>query len=72
MLEKFCPTTSVSVNILEDINVDKSEFAGEQRIEKELLLSGETTRKVKVATVVGKRAAVKGKISIKSQYNVVA
>lgn len=72
MLEKFCPTTSVSVNILEDINVDKSEFAGEQRIEKELLLSGETTRKVKVATVVGKRAAVKGKISIKSQCNVVA
>lgn len=72
MLEKFCPTTSASINILEDINVDKSEFAGEQKIEKELLLSGETTRKVKVATIVGKRAAVKGKLSIKTQRNVVA
>jgi cytoskeletal protein CcmA (bactofilin family) len=72
MLEKFCPTTSASINILEDINVDKSEFAGELKIEKELLLSGETTRKVKVATIVGKRAAVKGKLSIKTQRNVVA
>ncbi|KAF1797038.1 hypothetical protein V8B55DRAFT_1485083 [Mucor lusitanicus] len=61
-LEKFCPTASVSINILEDINVDKAEFAGEQRIEKELLLSGETTRKVRVSTVVGKRAAVKGDV----------
>ncbi|KAL9557812.1 hypothetical protein MBANPS3_001203 [Mucor bainieri] len=60
-LEKFCPTASVLINILEDINVDKAEFAGEQRIEKELLLSGETTRKVRVSTVVAKRAAVKGK-----------
>lgn len=61
-LEKFCPTASVSINILEDINVDKAEFTGEQRIEKELLLSGETTRKVRVSTVVAKRAAVKGEI----------
>ncbi|KAK4514353.1 uncharacterized protein ATC70_001946 [Mucor velutinosus] len=61
-LEKFCPTASVSINILEDINVDKAEFAGEQRIEKELLLSGETTRKVRVSTVVAKRAAVKGDV----------
>ncbi|CAO3652302.1 unnamed protein product [Mucor fragilis] len=61
-LEKFCPTASVSINILEDINVDKAEFTGEQRIEKELLLSGETTRKVRVSTVVAKRAAVKGDV----------
>lgn len=59
-LEKFCPTASVSINILEDINVDRAEFAGDQQIEKELLLSGETTRKVRVSTVVAKRAAVKG------------
>ncbi|GAN09456.1 hypothetical protein MAM1_0269d08985 [Mucor ambiguus] len=61
-LEKFCPTASVLINILEDINVEKAEFAGEQRIEKELLLSGETTRKVRVSTVVAKRAAVKGDV----------
>lgn len=42
--------------------MDKAEFTGEQRIEKELLLSGETTRKVRVSTVVAKRAAVKGEI----------
>ncbi|KAL7316301.1 hypothetical protein PS15m_005412 [Mucor circinelloides] len=61
-LEKFCPTASVSINILEDINVDRAEFAGDQQIEKELLLSGETTRKVRVSTVVAKRAAVKGDV----------
>ncbi|KAI8646680.1 hypothetical protein BD408DRAFT_359114 [Parasitella parasitica] len=62
VLEKFCPTSSISINILEDINVDKAQYAGEQRIEKELLLSGEKTRKVKVSTIVAKRAAVKGDI----------
>ncbi|CEP12266.1 hypothetical protein [Parasitella parasitica] len=62
VLEKFCPTTSMSINILEDINVDKAEYTGEQRIEKELLLSGEKTRKVKVSTIVAKRAAVKSDI----------
>jgi hypothetical protein len=60
MLEKFCPTASSEVTILERINVEDADFIGEQKSEKELILTGET-RKVKVSTVVGKRAAVKGK-----------
>lgn len=61
-LEKFCPTTSVPVNILEDINVEKVEFSGERKIEREILLTNEKERKVKVIAIVQKRAAVKGEL----------
>ncbi|KAI9483688.1 MAG: hypothetical protein EXX96DRAFT_599982 [Benjaminiella poitrasii] len=60
-VERLCPITSIDVNILEDINVESSKFAGEQRVNKELILTGET-RAVKVSTIIGKRAAVKGDI----------
>jgi hypothetical protein len=59
-LESFCPTASSEVTILEKINVEDADFIGEQKSKTELLLTGET-RKVKVSTVVGKRAAVIGR-----------
>ncbi|RCI02359.1 hypothetical protein CU098_000500 [Rhizopus stolonifer] len=59
--DMFSPSTSIPINMLENINVESVEFAGEQKFERELILSGET-RPVKVLTIVGKRAAVKGDI----------
>lgn len=58
VLEKFCPTASVNVNILEDINVEKDGLLGEKKMEKELKLSNK--KKARVYVNIGKRAAVKG------------
>jgi hypothetical protein len=58
-LEKFCPTASANVNILEDINVEKEGLLGEKKMEKELRLSSKKNGKVFVT--IAKRAAVKGK-----------
>ncbi|KAI8372325.1 hypothetical protein EDC96DRAFT_500686 [Choanephora cucurbitarum] len=57
----FSPSTSITINMLENVNVESVEFAGQQEFEKELMLSGESDP-VRVSTVIGKRAAVKGDI----------
>lgn len=59
VLEKFSASTTKTINILENINVESTEYGGDYKVEKKLTLTGET-KPVKVSTVIGKRAAVKG------------
>jgi cytoskeletal protein CcmA (bactofilin family) len=66
VLEKLSASTTTSINILEDINVESTEYCGDYKVEKELYLTGETSRPVKVSTVIGKRAAVKGNFFLKN------
>lgn len=66
MLEKLSASTTSSITVLEKINVKSDEYHGDINVEKELYLTG-TERPVKVYTVIGKRAAVKGTFMYKKK-----
>lgn len=57
--ERYSAQTAASITILEKINVESEEYQGDKYVEKELCLFG-TEEPVKVSTLIGKRAAVKG------------
>ncbi|KAI9276242.1 hypothetical protein BY458DRAFT_554724 [Sporodiniella umbellata] len=59
IMEKFCSTTTETVTILEDINVEANGLNEPYDQTRELALTGET-RKVRVVINLGKCAAVKG------------
>ncbi len=59
IMEKFCSTTTETVTILEDINVESDELNREHHQIKEFALTKETD-KVKVTITLKKRGAVKG------------
>ncbi|KAI9355240.1 hypothetical protein BD770DRAFT_444760 [Pilaira anomala] len=63
-------STSLDINVLENINVKSLQYSQDLKVEKELMLEG-AYKPVRVSTTIGKRAAVKGDtipISIKIEH----
>ncbi|KAI8059700.1 hypothetical protein BDF21DRAFT_139762 [Thamnidium elegans] len=66
----FSASATCFINVLENINVESPEYRNDFKVEKELYLTG-AHKPVRVSTIIGKRAAVKGDtvpISIKIEH----
>ncbi|GAA5805680.1 hypothetical protein EDC94DRAFT_698755 [Helicostylum pulchrum] len=66
----FSASATCFINVLEEINVESPEYRNDFKVEKELYLTG-AHKPVRVSTIIGKRAAVKGDtipISIKIEH----
>lgn len=62
----FSASATCFINVLENINVESPEYRNDFKVEKELYLTG-AHKPVRVSTIIGKRAAVKGKLTKKEK-----